>query len=95
MTQVMNLEGNHSGSSGGIHLSQHVFSGSSGSRGKSQQTLGIVSTLQKPGLDANSRLLTPSAGQFGVLFPGKKRVSGENLKAQQLGLDPGALPGLV
>lgn len=95
MIQVMNLEGNHSGPSGGIHLGQRVFSRLSGSQGKSQQTLGMVSTLQKPGLNANSRLLTPSAGQFGVLFPGKKRASGENLKARQLGLDPGALPGLV
>ena len=76
---MMNLEGSHSGLSGGIHLSQCVFSGCSGFPEKEPTTLGGVSTLQKPGLNANSRLLTPSAGQFGVLLQGKKRGDQEKI----------------
>ena len=70
---MMNLEGNHSGPSRGIHLSQCVFSGRSSSRGKSQQALGILTTLQKTGLEANGRLLPPSAGCFEVLLQVKKK----------------------
>ena len=76
---MMNLEGNHSGLSGGIHLSQCVFSGRSGFPEKEPTTLGRVSPLQKPGLNANSRLLTPSAGQCGVLLQGKKRGDQEKI----------------
>lgn len=93
MIQVMNLEGNHSGPSGGIHEIRSIFQ-ALWFPGKEPTNPGMVSTLQKPGLNANSRLLTPLLDNLEFCFREEERI-GENLKARQLGLDPGALPGLV